>query len=363
MRCSLCRVDCIEKLTLFFLLGAPKEITIQEKTIESRGKNTKGETKKSNRTVKKAAMFKICNQKYCVHYGLLGPGCGATLNSGSMEDKHAKLVKEGGAVTKVKSGVYPTNKQARIHFTKANKPKSSFEEDKSERNRSYSGSSTGSGGGGGGGGGGGSGGGEKKRKQVMAPISMSGIGRAKPRSKSSSNSVGTTTTTTTTSGSGSTGVSSDSLYTEVNGAIVKTYRDPKIQQIRSIVGMGPTDARVEELLSASLGNVSAAVSMYYETGGLKTTSASSSNWETVSTNKTTTTSSSSTTTASLPGNGRSNSSGEPTAAAAAECVIYMLGGGLESYCEQVAEAIIVKARVQAQISYRSGKCSFFDFYS
>jgi hypothetical protein len=40
--------------------------------------------------------------------------------------------------------------------------------------------------------------------------------------------------------------------------------NPNIQKIRSVVGNGPTDARLNQLLGAAGGDVSRAIGMYYQ---------------------------------------------------------------------------------------------------
>jgi hypothetical protein len=51
----------------------------------------------------------------------------------------------------------------------------------------------------------------------------------------------------------------------------KQLHDPKIAQIRSVIGMQPTDGRVKELLRLTRGDVNQAVSLFYETGRLLST--------------------------------------------------------------------------------------------
>ena len=51
----------------------------------------------------------------------------------------------------------------------------------------------------------------------------------------------------------------------------KQLHDPKIAQIRAVIGMQPTDGRVKELLRLTRGDVNQAVSLFYETGRLLST--------------------------------------------------------------------------------------------
>ena len=219
---------------------------------------TSGETKSasSTKSVKTPAKFGVCNPQYCRHHGLLGPGCGAILNSKSMEDKHSKLILAGGASAKLKKGQYPTNKQAKIHFRKANKPINQKEEEGGGdelRSRSFSTSSTGSTG---------SAGNsssstsnmfivktnkkkekkEKKQSYKPAPaLSFSGIGRAKAKTAKS-----TTVKQPTPS-------SSKAPLKQLSASDIQ-----QLQAIRAIVGDGPSKQRIMELLSISNGNVSKA---------------------------------------------------------------------------------------------------------
>ena len=69
---------------------------------------------------KKKYLFGVCDESYCQHFGLLGPGCGITLNSASQEEKHAVAVEHGGGSLKQLCQV-PANKQAKLHFNAAKK--------------------------------------------------------------------------------------------------------------------------------------------------------------------------------------------------------------------------------------------------
>jgi hypothetical protein len=83
--------------------------------------------KKSLKPIKKPSSFGCCNEKFCAHHTLLGPGCGMVFNSASQEKKHAILVKKGGASlehkirskNKINITSKPSNKQARRHFARA----------------------------------------------------------------------------------------------------------------------------------------------------------------------------------------------------------------------------------------------------